>query len=139
MNVALCMKSWVALIFMERIPFNPDIKIEDENGYLEVLKEKGDRTVAAKLDRSEFFRFKGDYEVLTGELENILKEKSPHFSFLDIGVGNMEEPLSYLAVIQREAEKRNLKLEEICEFNMVDIRTQEEIKSNYSGGLVPLR
>ncbi|MFH1030118.1 MAG: hypothetical protein V1770_02565 [bacterium] len=122
---------------MERISFNSDIKIEDKNEYLEALKEKGDRTVAAKLDRSEFFRFKGDYEVLTGELENILKEKSPHFSFLDIGVGNMEEPLSYLAVIHYETEKRDHKLEDICEFDMVDIRPKEEIKMKSSLGKGP--
>lgn len=120
---------------MEKLSFKQDSNSEGEffsnqkkEEYLRQLKERGEATVSAALDRSKFFRFRKDFEILNAELEEIFAGENKKFNFLDIGVGNMEEPLSFLSNIEHIASKKNLKLEDICDFEMVDIRHKEEIE-----------
>ncbi len=89
--------------------------------------------LCARLDRSKEYRYRTDYPVLTDEAASQLEAGKP-LTILDIGVGNMEEPLSYLAAISRASDQAGISLQEASRLAMVDIREAEQIHPTYSRG-----
>lgn len=107
--------------------------IEDVEKYLNSLRTAGERTRgnAANLHRSEFFRHKEDYDFFI-ELVNDAIENGKPLKFLEIGVGNMEEPVSFLATAY--ANSNGMKLEDIVDMEIVELEKKENRNTNYRLG-----
>jgi len=101
--------------------------------YLTSLRKAGENTRGniANLDRSEFFRHEKDYVFFIKLVSDAIKNGKP-FKFLEIGVGNMEEPVSFLATAHTNSE--GVKLEDLVDMEIVELEKKENRSANYRLG-----
>jgi hypothetical protein len=110
---------------MESEPNGQETKPKLSNDqYLAELEHK---PVQAQLDRSKVFRYEKDIPLLRAEAARAVQSEQP-LNITLIGVGNMEEPYSYAAVLQDEGALAGAQL------NMVDIRPKSKISPVVSLG-----
>jgi len=114
----------------EQGEFSTDQSLSAEQLYLKELKLK---SPSAKLDRSEFFRYPEDQDVIQQTVNERIGQ-GQITRFLDIGVGNMEEPLSYLVAAQKSAKTYNLPLADAVDLELIDIRPKNEVNVKYGLG-----
>lgn len=100
--------------------------------YLTELKTKSEN---AQLERSKIFRYPKDNALLNQEFSEAGKEGRRE-SVLVIGVGNLEEPLSYMAMAERAGRAQGKSVSEMADLSMVDIRSSAEIVPKYGLGKV---
>jgi len=91
------------------------------------LAELEYKPVQAQLDRSKVFRYEKDIPLLRAEAARVVESKQP-LNITLIGIGNMEEPYSYAAVLQEQGALVGAK------FIMVDIRPMSKIRPVVSLG-----
>lgn len=101
--------------------------------YKEIMKDQEVLGPGYELERSQFFRHKYQYEIFDNELDKKLKEKD-QVNFLTIGIGNLEEPLSFLSVAEKHAQEQEQNIQDILDLKMVDIRDKDEIKTEKNLG-----
>jgi chemotaxis methyl-accepting protein methylase len=88
---------------------------------------------ACRIDRSEFFRHRSDFDILRGYLNERIGLST---NVLCVGVGHLEEPLSIAAVGKQVLSDNgsDAKLSERLSLDFVESRPIEEISPNYSLG-----
>lgn len=87
------------------------------------------------MDRSEFFRYPKDSDII----KSLIREaflRGEKCNSLIIGVGNMEEPLSFLALAQQVANGEGKSLEELIDLEIVEIRPLDQIQPEYGLGKI---
>mgnify|MGYP001567477580 CR=1 FL=1 len=107
----------------------------DPTTYLEELEWRGRGVLGTpNLDRSKAFRYREDGPALQGALRERIAV-GEKLSVLDIGVGNMEEPLSYLAHLYVEAAQQGRSLADVVDVELVEVRPREQIAMDASLGI----
>lgn len=113
-------------------PKEPLDFIKEPSIYLRALEDAGARSGGiAHLDRSEFFRHRKDFQTFARIVEKHNRDDGP-LKLLVIGVGNMEEPISLLAVAQEKL--GDGKLDEDIDMEIVEIRSRNEVSPRYRLG-----
>ena len=107
-------------------------RIINSGQYLQELKVKSDN---AQLERSNIFRYPKDNAVLSQEFSEAVQEGRRE-NVLIIGIGNLEEPLSYMAMAERAGRTQGKPISEIADLTMVDIRPAEEVAPKYGLGKI---
>lgn len=105
--------------------------INDVSEYRRSLIAAGENSLAASLDRSEYFRHKKDFELFADEVKKA-RQEGRKISMLDVGVGNLQEPISYLAAVFSESAGK--KIDDLVDLEIVEIRDRESLKEKYSLG-----
>ncbi len=88
------------------------------------------------IDRSKFFRYPQDLLVIESEAERILKTPWK-LDMLEIGVGNLEESVSYVGAVGRAAAKSGKSIEDALTLSMVELRKRSDVQARYSLGKQP--
>lgn len=88
------------------------------------------------IDRSKFFRYPQDLTVIESEAERILQTPWK-LEMLEIGVGNLEESVSYVGAVGRAAAKQGKSLEDALTVSMVELRERADVRARYSLGKMP--
>ena len=102
--------------------------IDDVSAYRQSLEAAGEssKARAGHLDRSHFFRYPQDTEALQKEIL-MLADRGKKAKILEIGVGNLEEPLSYLAAIHASLADKRKSLEDTVDLSMVELRSRSDV------------
>ncbi len=121
---------------LKRVPAAPrsavDLQITDTQAYLQNLSKGG--SVLSKLDRSAYFRYPQDAEALRALMREHVK-LSERLSVQIIGVGNGEEPLSYLAALSSELPPET-PLSDHIDLRLIEVRPRDEVQVRYGWGKV---
>lgn len=107
--------------------------ISDVDAYHDNLRMHG--TVESSLDRSKIFRYPKDANALRAEARERVDRERP-ITMLIVGVGNGEEPLSYLSALRSELHSTGGTLQRSVDMHLVDIRPHEDINVQYGLGQV---
>lgn len=82
--------------------------------------------ILSRLDRSMFFRYPKDMDIIESETDRVIAE-GRRVTVLEIGIGNLEEPLSYLGCASRAAKRHGKSLNEAVDLTVVEMRQASEI------------
>ncbi len=88
-------------------------------------------TGRAKLDRSKIDRYAQDAPAMR-EAYLARRENQP-LSVLEIGVGNMQEPVSYLRAIEQESREEEVALRDAVDLEIVEIRSRSDLDLSHAG------
>ncbi|MBI4272889.1 hypothetical protein HY621_03485 [Candidatus Uhrbacteria bacterium] len=102
--------------------------IRDVHAYRQSLVEAGEssKARAGNLDRSKFFRYPQDTETLQKEISKIV-DAGGKAKILEIGIGNLEEPLSYLGAIYPTLKDKGRSLQNSVDFAMIELRSRSDV------------
>lgn len=113
----------------------PDAQSRAAERVITDVEEYRQRLVAAgssysQLDRSDIFRYEKHFAIFEKNLRARLEAGTLPVRMLVIGVGNMQEPMSYLAVAQKISLETGKPLSDIVQMDTIDVRPKEEVESN---------
>lgn len=109
-------------------------RIDDVAAYRASLEAAGERSPmkAGHLDRSHFFRYPQDTEALQNEI-SVIVNVDKKAKILEVGVGNLEEPLSYLAALYTHLSGTGKSLDESIDLTMVELRSRSDVGPTNKG------
>lgn len=108
--------------------------IGNVDAYRRSLQEAGEGSMKkiGKLERSKFFRYSQDIQALQSEVSN-RAEKGQRTTILEFGIGNLEEPLSYLAALYPVITVNGQTLDEAVDLTMVELRSRKDVTLTDNG------